>query len=84
MSEYPDVQENFKRTSESDIVEVNRGLDHLELAANIVFIDTFAEVGYRRVCWIVGTEDFDSFIDLVRFIDIIHYQKDQHESGLNA
>jgi hypothetical protein len=60
-------------TSESDIIEMYRGLDHLNFATNIIFFDTLAKINDGRVCWVISTKHFDGFIDLVGFVDIVHY-----------
>lgn len=58
-------------TSKSNIVKMHRGLDRLNLSADVELLGFVAEVCNRRVCRIVSPKDLDSFLNLVRLIDIV-------------
>lgn len=60
-------------TSQSHIVEVDGGLDDLQFATNVEVLNTTAKVSDRRVGRVVSAKDFDSLLDLIRFIDVVHF-----------
>ena len=62
----------WRRTAKSDIVEVSRGLDGLNLSTNVVVLDLAAEVGDGGVCGIVGAKDVDGLFDLVGLVDVVN------------
>ena len=59
-------------TSESDIVEVGRGLDGLDLATNVEFLYTFVEVSNGWVSGVVGSENFSSFLNEIGLVNIVN------------
>ena len=58
-------------TAESDVVEVSRGLDGLNLSTDIVLLNFVAEVGNGGMRWVVSAEDLDGLLHLVWTIDIV-------------
>lgn len=60
-----------KHTSESNIVEVCRGLDGLHLATNIEFLHPIVKVGDSWMSDIVSSEDVDGLLDAIWFVDIL-------------
>lgn len=68
-----ETSEETGHTSKCNIVDMHGGLDHLDLTTHIIFFYMFAKINHRRVSWVVCTKYFDSFIDLIRFIEVIDY-----------
>ena len=60
-------------TAESNIIEVSRGLNRLNLPSDIVVLDCVAQVRDGRMCGIVCAKDLYGFFDTVRLINIIDY-----------
>jgi len=58
-------------TSKSDIVEMDRGLDRLNLSSDVELLRLIAEVCHRGMRRIVSSKDLNGFLNLVGFIDII-------------
>ena len=58
-------------TAEGDIVEMCRGSDCLDLSPNIELFDFVSKICNRGVGRVISTECFDSFLDLIRFVNII-------------
>jgi hypothetical protein len=58
-------------TTQTNVVEVSRRLDRLDLAANVEVLHSVAKVGNGRVCGVVCTANFGRFFDLVRPVDIL-------------
>lgn len=52
---------------------MGRSLDGLYFSTDIVGLDLCSEVGNSRMGRIVGAENFDSFLNEIRLVDILDY-----------
>lgn len=48
-------------------------LDDLQFATNVEVLNTTSKVSDRRVGRVVSAKDIDSLLDLIRFIDVVHF-----------
>lgn len=65
------------RTSKSDVVKVSGELDRLHFSPDVEFFHPLVEVSDCRVGDIVCSEDFGSFFDLVKGVDVLNREDSQ-------
>lgn len=64
------VYRGSELTSQGDVVVVSRGLDGLDVPADIVVLCPVVQVRYRGVRRIVGSEDGGGFFGFVGGVDV--------------